>query len=307
MKKRNGLLKQKLILAMLFISPVVFAQDNSNAAGAKSDEQTSAREPRKEVKGTFESATLINNQTIETVHKKTLEFMIQHRFGVIDNSADMFGIFGPSNIRIGLDYGITKRLSVGLGATKSRQLYNLEWKYALLKQTQHGGMPISVTYFGTVGRSASSKNFFQIKDDAKPDTTKYEASDRFSYFHEIMIARKINEHVSLQLGGSYSHVNLVDSGMKHDIIGVHFAGRYKFSPQSSVLVEFDYPMVTHDVNKNMPNLGIGYEVSTSGHAFQVFICTADGINNQQMMVYNTNDFSKKQVLLGFNITRLWGF
>jgi hypothetical protein len=294
------MLKHKLIVLMMSISPVVFAQETN---------QDAKPEKRKDVKYTFENALLINNHTVQSTPKKGLEFIIEHRFGVIENADDLYGIFGPSNIRLGLVYGFTKRLSVGIGATKNKQLYGLEWKYAILKQQQGGGIPVSVSYFGNLDRSAASKTYFQIHDDSRTtvDTTKYEAMDRFSYFHEIMIARKFSEKVSVQLAGSYSHVNLVDSGMKHDVIGVSFAGRYKFSPQSSVLVEFDYPVTTHDVNKNMPNLGIGYEVATSGHAFQIFICTADGINNQQIMVYNQNDFSKKSVLLGFNITRMWGF
>jgi hypothetical protein len=302
--KKYSLLKQKLILLALLASPAVFAQD----ADTKSTDET-AKPVRKEVKSTFENPVLINNQTVMTTPKQSLEFMIQHRFGVIEHDDDLYGLFGPSNIRLGLDYGITKRLSVGIGATKNKQVYGVDLKYALLKQNVQGGSPVSVSVFGNLDRSAASKTFFQIKDPARTDkdTTMYESYDRFSYFAEVMIARKINDKISVQLAGSFSHFNLVDSGMQHDVIGVSFAGRYKFSPQSSVLLEFDYPVVTHDVNKNMPNLSIGYEVATSGHTFQVFLCTADGINNQEIMVYNQNDFTKKQILLGFNITRLWNF
>lgn len=302
--KKYSLLKQNLILLAMLVSPAVFAQDTNSDGAADA-----AKPPRKEVKSTFENPVLINNQTVMTTPVKSLEFMIQHRFGVIQDGTDLYGLFGPSNIRLGLDYGITKRLSVGLGATKDKSLYGLDLKYALLKQTEHGGSPVSVTAFGNIDRSNSPKTAFQIKDDSRTDkdTTRYESYDRFSYFAQVVIARKINEKISLQVGASWSHVNLVDSGMQHDIIGAHFAGRYKFSPQSSILLEFDYPLVTHDVNKNLPNLGIGYEVATSGHTFQIFICTADGINNQEIMVYNTNDFTKRQILLGFNITRLWNF
>lgn len=305
MKQLKIMLRLNLMLVILLASPAVFAQETSNAADTKSSEVTT-KPAKKEVKSTFENSTAINNQTIETTHKKTLELMIQHRFGVIDGTEDLYGLWASSNIRIGLTYGITKCLAVGVGATKNNKIYDLNWKYAILKQTK-SGMPVSVTYFGTVGRSASPKTSFQIQDASRPDTTMYEANDRFSYFNEIMIARKINEKLSLQLAFTWSHVNLVDSGMQHDIPGVSFVGRYKFTPQSSVLLEYDYPLATHAVNKNMPNLGIGYEVATSGHTFQIFVCTADGINNQQIMVYNQNDYTKRQVLLGFNITRLWGF
>jgi hypothetical protein len=296
MKKQTNLLK--LILLMLLVSPAVLAQDDATTKPAKEF-----------VKSTYENPVLINNQTIETIHKKSLEMMIQHRFGVIESADDLFGIFGPSNIRFGLNYGFTNRLSVGLGATKEKELYSLDVKYAILKQSKKGGSPVSVTYFGSFDRSALPKTSFQVKDDARKDkdTTKYEAMDRFSFFHELMVARKINKEISLQLGFTWSHVNLVDSGMNHDVMGISFAGRYKFSPQSSIILEADMPLTTHDVNKNFPNFGLGYEVATSGHAFQVFICVANNINNAHIMVFNNHDISEKQVLLGFNITRLWGF
>ena len=72
-----------------------------------------------------------------------------------------------------------------------------------------------------------------------------------------------------------------------------------------MIVEFDYPITKHEVNPQEPNLSIGYEVSTGGHQFQVFVTTADGILDAQILGYNHNDFTKRQVLIGFNITRLW--
>ncbi|MEO8148907.1 MAG: DUF5777 family beta-barrel protein [Bacteroidia bacterium] len=257
------------------------------------------------VKHTFENAVLMNNQTVEKGNKKTLDFMIQHRFGIIENIDDMFGIFGPSNIRLGLNYAITNRLAVGIGASKNKHLYDLEWKYLLLKQMKNGGSPVTISYYGNMGRSADDKDKFINQDSA------YKSSNRNSYFNEIMIARKINNALSLQIAATYSHYNIVDSVLgKHDFYGGSFIGRYKFSPQSSVHIEFDYLFNVSDIEKEsrpLPNLGIGYEVATSGHQFQMFICTANGIIGQETRVYNLNDFTKKEVLIGFNITRQWGF
>ncbi len=75
---------------------------------------------KKPVKHTFENIMLINNQTVETPKKNSLHFGIQHRFGRIDqgfkdgNNFDLFGLLGVANVRIGLVYGITNRLSIGL-------------------------------------------------------------------------------------------------------------------------------------------------------------------------------------------------
>ena len=56
-----------------------------------------------------------------------------------------------------------------------------------------------------------------------------------------------------------------------------------------------------------PNFGIGYEVATSTHAFQIFVTTANGIVPQDIYMYNTSEFDKSEIRFGFNITRLWNF
>ena len=58
------------------------------------------------VSSTFESGYLIDNQTIFIPDAKTLEFVIQHKFGTMDQGfSDLFGIYAPgSNIRLGLNY-----------------------------------------------------------------------------------------------------------------------------------------------------------------------------------------------------------
>ncbi len=278
-----------------------------SAGSMKAQEQT---DPPKEktwtpVKHTFENSVLINNQTVEKPAKKTLDFIIQHRFGVIENVQDLGGLYAPSNIRLGLDYGVTKRLAVGIGTTKNKHYYDLQWKYIIMQQMAGGGFPLTIAYFGDLARSADPKDKFNNLEG------NYKSANRISYFHELMIARKVNAALSLQLAGTYSYFNIVDSVVdQHAFIGTSFVGKYKFSPQSSIQIEFDYPLNVSGIDENYrpkPNLGIGYEVSTSGHQFQIFICTGNGILNQETRVYNFNDFTKREILIGFNITRQWSF
>ena len=286
----------------LVLAPILpyalFAQEESSENG------TAKREA---VRSTFENGVSINNQTVETPHKNSMEMMIQHRFGAINNSDDLWGIYAPANIRLGLTYGILNNLAIGVGTTKGKHLYDFEWKYSPIKQTKGGGMPVTITYYGDVARSAGDNSNFLNQEQV------YKSSNKLSYFHEVMVARKFNNHFSLQVGVTYVHYNIVDSIMQqHDFIGVSCVARYKFSPQSSVIFEFDNPMNVSSINKAMrplPNIGIGYEVSTGNHQFQVFICNANGIVNQETRVYNLNDYGQymKGWIIGFNITRAWGF
>ena len=285
-----------LATAFLILPAFLFAQENSG-------EQ---KKPAKEfVKATFENGVSINNQTVENLKKKSLDFMIQHRFGVIRDNKDLFGLFAPSNIRLGLTYGITKDLSVGVGATKNKYLFDFQAKYIILKQTKKAGIPVTVAYYGDVAKSGQDDDNF-INQEGK-----FKKSNKLSYFHELMIARKINSKISVQLAGTYSYFNIIDSVYgQHEFYGASFVGKYRFSPQSALLIDFDFPLNVSGIEKSTrpkPNLGIGYEVSTGSYQFQIFVCTPDGIINQVNRVYNINDISIKNLLLGFNITREWGF
>ena len=101
---------------------------------------------------------------------------------------------------------------------------------------------------------------------------------------------------------------------------VGMSGRYKISPQSSIMVSYVQQLNKHDDPnfKLQPGLTIGLEVATSGHAFQLFITNFQGILPQENIAYNSNKFfgggsgavggnNNPQFLIGFNITRLWNF
>ncbi|MCC6685149.1 MAG: hypothetical protein IT247_08765 [Bacteroidia bacterium] len=292
-----------------FSAQTVRAQEDSTVAAAPaSSESSSSVEP---VKNTFENSVFINNQTIVTNNKHELGFLIQHRFGVIKDGYDFYGIYAPANIRLGLNYGITKKLTVGIGATKSRMQYDLEWKYKILSQQKGGGSPVSLVYYGDVARSEAPGSKFRNQDG------KLVESNRLTFYHELMVARKFTGKFSAQLGINYAHHNIVDSQttLTHDRIGVSLIARYKFSPQSSALIGFNNNIMSFDQNmKSLKNskdplkadFSIGYEVSTGSHQFQIFLCSADGILNQDVRFFNSNDFFKKQIIFGFNITRQWG-
>jgi hypothetical protein len=287
---------KKAILVFVVAPAFLFAQDNADQP---------AKPVKEFVKATFENGVAINNQTVESPMKKSLDFMIQHRFGVIKDDKDLFGLFAPSNIRLGLTYGITKNLSVGVGATKNKYLFDLQGKYIIFRQTKKSGTPVSVAYYVDVVRSAQEEDNFKNQDG------EYNSNNKLSYFHELMIARKFSSKVSFQIAGTYSYFNIIDSlYQQHDFYGVSLLGKYKFSPQSSLLIDFDMLLNAPDIDeavKPQPNLGIGYEVSTGSHQFQIFICLADGIINQENRVFNKNKLSDQDFLLGFNITREWGF
>lgn len=197
---------------------------------------------------------------------------------------------------MGFAYAITDYLEVGIGSTKFNKMQDVNWKVRLLQQTRSGSIPVSVSYSGNAA--------VDVRSDIFPKFT-----NRLSYFHELLIARRFNSHFSLQLSPTYSHYNILDSAefpeLKHSNFGASMEARYKFSDKSSAIMEYAMPLTTPEAIKS--NVGLGLEVATSGHAFQIFLCSYDSILGQRDYTFNINDFTKKDLLIGFNITRFGGF
>ncbi|HLF63214.1 MAG TPA: DUF5777 family beta-barrel protein [Saprospiraceae bacterium] len=287
-----------LLLVALFIG----------GGGVLAQEETAMEKDKKPVKNTFESIWLMDNQTVMVPFKGTFEMDFQHRFGTWDKGYDDFyGVFAPSNMRIGLNYAPVERLLLGFGFTKQDLLWDFYGKYALLRQGRSGGSPVSVTYYGNVA--------VDTRKDSK--TNFAETTDKWSAFHELMLARKITESFSLQVSGNLSWVNFKEQ--VYDTEGVPLGrdknaqfsagaiARYKFSNVMGIIVAYDHPITDQRFVDPEPNLSIGLEMVTSSHAFQIFIGNYKSLIPQYNHSFNQNSFRDNEFLIGFNITRLWNF
>jgi hypothetical protein len=264
-------------------------------------QQDSVTVSSKPVRFTFGTTTLIDNNTTETIYKGGLEFQIHHRFSLIENYHNLFGIYGSANTRLGLNYGITDRLMVGIGTTKDYQLQDIQWKYAILQQTEDNKMPVSLSYYGNFVIDARSKDNFGPEDTFKP-------IHRLSYFTQLILARKINNMFSVQVAPSVAYFNSVPqnidstNGYKNLNIGISAGARANLFGSHSVILEYDQLLTKQDIAEQpKPNLSLGWEIGTATHSFQVFVANYNQIINQRNLVFNENDFTKWEYLIGFNI------
>ena len=63
--------------------------------------------------------------------------VIQHKFGTIENGhSNLWGIYGSSNIRIGLNYVPFKNFQIGAGITKRYMTTDVNAKWTVLQQTR---------------------------------------------------------------------------------------------------------------------------------------------------------------------------
>jgi hypothetical protein len=278
-----------LLTLSLFISPL-FAQ-----------EETKTQEKSKPVRFTFGTTTLIENNTTETPYKGGIELEIKHRFSLIQNYHNLFGIYGSANTRIGLNYGITDKIMIGLGTTKDYKLQDIQWKYLILQQTEDNSMPVSLSYFGNIVADLRPEENFG-------PAASFKQMHRLSYFTQLIVARKISKMFSIQIAPSVSYFNSVPlnadttAGYKNLNFGFSAGARANLFGEHSLILEYDQLLTNSSPDvPTKPNLSLGWEIGTATHSFQIFATNYSQIINQRNLVFNTIDFKEADWLIGFNI------
>ena len=137
------------------------------------------------VGGAFKAIHLVNAQTTESPGKKELNFIIMHRFGKLNDGAYNFFGLDNASIRLGLDYGITDRLGVGIGRSSFEKTFDGYVKYKLLQQTSgNKTTPVSISLLVAV-------NHLTLRSD-----TFVSAQNKTSYITQAIIARKFSPSLS---------------------------------------------------------------------------------------------------------------
>lgn len=247
------------------------------------------------VASTFKGTRLINGQSIETRKKGTLEFVIFHRFGTLNSGIDNFYGLDDAFIRLGLDYAITNQLTVGIGRSSFQKVVDGFLKYQLLKQ-QAGvsAFPLSVVAYTNM--NINTLNWANPGDNR--------TTDRFSYTHQLLIARKFSEATSLQLMPTIVHRNRVPMAAEDNLIyALGIGGRQKLTQRVAFTFEY-YHQFNNKSPENFQNaVAIGFDIETGGHVFQLHLTNARPTFERGFITETTGQISEGDIHFGFNITR----
>lgn len=256
--------------------------------------------------GTFKGTRVINGQSVETKPAGSLEFIFSHRFGRINEGSYTLWGLDEAYVRLGLEYGITDKLGVGIGRTSVDKTIDSYVRYKLLSQS-NGQFPVTVTALGTINYKTSPKS----SESAFPIS----AEDRVSYVAQVLIARKFNSNLSLQINPLLVHRNTVNQTYENNTdISLGFAGRYKITRSLALTGEYIYRInakgnVPPEPANNLPGyerydaVGFGLDIETGGHVFQLVFTNSLGLNERSVVADTSGDFWDGDVHFGFNITR----
>lgn len=262
--------------------------------------------PKQFTAATFKTTRIVNFHTLETVGRRSLDFRISHRFGDINSGAyNAWGIDGGASIRLSLEYSYDGRFMFGIGRTSYEKMVDGFLKYRLLRQTDDNKMPLSVTLF-----SGAYQTFIREPNQGTGLPNYYAVpTDRLSFCNQIIIGRKFSERFSLQIAPTHIHYNLVYAQTDgNDVFVLASALRFKFTKRQAITLEYGYRLNSYydDTKvKYYDSFGVGWEIETGGHVFQVHLTNSFGLAENQFYAYTRTSWENFGVRIGFNISRVF--
>lgn len=298
-----------LSLAGLFFAGSLFAQEDL-LADLKSEDSAKVKEDI--TIATFKATRVINMHSVELTGEGNLQFMIIHHFGAIwddkegaSNFGRLFGLnAGFANTYMSFDYTPVRWMNLGLAFAGNSTLEGIAKFKILRQQTGVKDIPVSVVWVSTA-------NFNTSKSFETPNDLYW---NRFSYVHQLLIARKFSNSFSLQFTPSMIHRNIVAYGIEnaHNIFSLGLGGRMKLTEKTAITFEYNrqlnmYENVidkTGEIVSYSPNLfSLGYDWDTGGHIFQFFLTNSAFATNVTQLSINPIKDNIGQWSLGFNLNR----
>lgn len=248
----------------------------------------------------FKGTRIINSHSLEVVGRKGFEFRIAHRFGALNTGAyNLFGLDDATSIKLSFDYSFNGRWMIGFARNSYGKLYEGLVKYRILRQTTDNSMPLSLTWLSIANITAlkTSDNRYQ------------NFSNRLSFVHQAILGRKFNDWLTLQMSPTFIHYNLIEGTTTfNDIYSVVGAGRLKFTRSMALTLEYGYRLnnYTGSPDPYYNTFGIGLDIETGGHVFQIVVVNSPTLNEAQFIPFTAETWNDGGMRLGFNISRVFG-
>jgi len=276
----------RILIIIIGISTTLYAQDDLLDLIDDGFENTYP------VNATFKAKRIVNSQSIEMPKPRILDFMILHRFGSMSNGAyDLFGM-DEAVIRFDLKYGLSDRISFGIGRSSLNKTFDIFTKVKIMGQkTGYRSFPITLVFFSKMEIETI------IKDMSM--------NDRITYDFQFLLAKKFNRSLSLQLMPTLIHRNLVETNSdSHDLISIGVGGRMKMTKRTSINFDTFFP-VGQRSEAYRQGWGIGYDIETGGHVFQLMLTNARGSFESEYIENASGTLKDLDLYLGFNIARVF--
>lgn len=278
----------KKTLLLLLLPVTLFAQDDLL------NEIDSAASQKTKTESAFKALKIVNLESTKLASKGDLYFIVAHRFSSLKDGFE--GAYGLDNAvtQLKFVYGINEWSNVGVA--RSEQAYDFSAKF-LLKSQEENGFPVTFGAFTSIGFNNL------LKEKTYP---KMKFEDRLIYVTQLLISRKFNSKLSLELAPTYFHENFViDDNQDNSQFAIGMGGRYKFAKRWSVNVDYAAHLNRSNTSPFKNPLSVGVDLDTGGHVFQMHFSSSQGMHEAGFLGNTTGDWGKGDIFFGFNLLRVF--
>ncbi|WMI64549.1 DUF5777 family beta-barrel protein [Aestuariibaculum sp. YM273] len=244
----------------------------------------------------FKGLKIVNFESTKLVAKGEFTFVVAHRFGSLENGIDTFFGLDDAVTRLNFIFGITDDLNVSISRSSFQKIYEAAAKYTLLKQ-QNNGFPFTVVGYNSILINTGLE---------KDNLPLLEFKHRLGYTAQVLVSRKVNSNLSLELAPTFFHDNYVAIDVQDNSqFALGFGGRYKLGKRWSLNADYGWHLNRADNSPFKNPLSIGIDLETGGHVFQMHFTNAQGMNTNTFLGQSTGDWSDGNIYFGFNLSRVF--
>jgi hypothetical protein len=305
----------KKYIFLLFILVTIAGQNYAQDANEPSQEEAPKLKP-KYAKNTFQATNIINMHSVEMVNKSNLQFQVAHHFGVAwnkdattgQNLAQVLGLnSGIAKTYISLDYSLFDHTNLGIAFAGNLTFEGWIKLKLLRQQTGPKNVPVSIAWLSLTNANAQ-------EDPSNDDNPNYVAWNKFSFLHQLLIARKLSPKLSLQVMPTLVHYNIIPYGINNsnNVFSLGLAGKYQAKPNTALTMEYSRQLnmyedvldISGSISNYAPDLfAVGVEFNTGGHVFQFYIGNTTSASNIEQLSRNLNFIKDGKFAMGFRLNR----
>ena len=241
----------------------------------------------------FKSLKVVNFESTKLVSEKEFTFSVSHRFGSIKYGFENFFGLDDAVTRLNFIYGLNSFTNLSFSRTSYKKIYDIGFKSKLLPQTEI--FPFTLVFYSSITLDSS------LEKAEYPELT---FGNRMGYFTQLIVSRKFSNALSLILSPTFFHENLVTfDAQKNTQYGLCFGGRYKLSKRLSLNFDYGHHFNRADESNFNNPLGVGVDIETGGHVFQLLFSNSQPMNSINAMTSAYGDWTDGDVYFGFNLFR----
>lgn len=244
----------------------------------------------------FKSLKIVNLESTKLAAKGYMYFVVAHRFGYFDKGFEDFFGLDEANTRLQFVYGLTNGVTIHASRSGFQKTYEFATKYRIFGQKKQG-FPFEIVGFNSLAINTELE---------KTTLPKLEFSDRLAYVNQILISKKFNDNLSLEIAPTHFHQNYVtNNSQDNSQFALGFGGRYKFTKRWSFNMDYAAHLnrASNSVFKNP--LSIGFDLETGGHVFQMHFTNSQAMHESGYLGNTTGSWTDGKIAFGFNLIRVF--